>query len=275
VRPFARTHPRRISAGRASAPVFQTGARAKSVTRVPGTSRGGFARHRQERAHHLLSSVPARGSFFHASGLRCAKAAANEPWLAGLHQGNLATGRRNRHRLVPACSGAKAPLACEGQQLEGCARASTTVAEVDERRRGSDKRDFPMANGSRGREPRLDGIRKDEVELQTRRRPRPRWPSRSVGRGPSRASERALRGRGLRSMEGIPDRRPEQLVHASGSKAIWRLTRHGQARERLPVFARGDRDVRGLCMHASRREDNARHRRSREGSRAARRSEWL
>jgi hypothetical protein len=49
-------------------------------------------------------------------------------------------GQRNRHRLVPASSGAKAPLACKDRTLVGCARASFQVAEVGKRRRGSEKR---------------------------------------------------------------------------------------------------------------------------------------
>jgi len=61
------------------------------------------------------------------------------------------------------------------------------------------------------------------------------------------------------------------------TRAAWGRSRQllgaSQPRERWRGPRRGDRGVRGLCMHASRREDNARHRRSREGSRAARRSE--
>jgi hypothetical protein len=49
-------------------------------------------------------------------------------------------GQRNRHRLVPASSGAKAPLACEDRTLVGCARALFQVAEVGKRRRGPEKR---------------------------------------------------------------------------------------------------------------------------------------
>jgi len=49
-------------------------------------------------------------------------------------------GQRNRHRLVPASSGAKAPLACEDGTLVGCARALFQVAEVGKRRRGPEKR---------------------------------------------------------------------------------------------------------------------------------------
>jgi len=91
------------------------------------------------------------------------KAVTNESRFAGPCHGNVSTGQRNRHRLVPACSEAKASLACEDQQLDGCARASTTVAEVDERRRGSEKHDIPMANGSCGREPRLAQPRKGSI----------------------------------------------------------------------------------------------------------------
>jgi len=70
--------------------------------------------------------------------------------FAGSGRGNAPRGQRNRHRLVPASSGAKASLACEERQLVGCARASTSVAEVGERRPGSEKHD-PLANGACGR----------------------------------------------------------------------------------------------------------------------------
>jgi len=61
----------------------------------------------------------------HERGMRRAQAVACRSWLAGLRYGNGSNGQRNRHRLVPASSGARAPLACEGRELVGCARASS------------------------------------------------------------------------------------------------------------------------------------------------------
>jgi len=56
-------------------------------------------------------------------------------WLAGFPYGNVWASRRNRHRLVPACSGVKAPLACEGRMARRvCPRVDSQVAEVGGRR---------------------------------------------------------------------------------------------------------------------------------------------
>jgi len=76
----------------------------------------------------------------HASGTHRRKLVRGGSWLAGLRGGNASRDQRNRHRLVPASSGAKAPLACEGRTLVGCARASFQVAEVGKRHRGPEKR---------------------------------------------------------------------------------------------------------------------------------------
>jgi len=127
-------------------------------------------------------------------------------------------GQRNRHRLVPASSGAKAPLACEDRRLDGCARASVTVAEVGERRRGSEKRAYPLAAGHVDGNQSPQVFRKESPGTQKRRTPAPRWPSRSAGTGRSRALERALRGKGLRSMEGTSGCFDGRLVHASGPR---------------------------------------------------------
>jgi len=136
-------------------------------------------------------------------------------------------GQRNRHRLVPASSGAKAPLACEDRRLDGCARASVTVAEVGERRRGPEKRAYPLATGHVDGDQDPQVLRKEPPGIQKRRTPAPRWPSRGAGTGRSRALERALRGKGLRSMEGTSGRLDGRLVHASGRRATsaapWRF----------------------------------------------------
>jgi len=156
----------------------------------------------------------------HASGARRAKAGACSAWFAGSRRGNAPRDQRNRHRLVPAGSGAKASLACEERQLVGCARASTSVAEVGGRRTRF-KEAQPVGNGGCGRGPGSSGSSaRGEREAQRRRRPASRWPSREAGRGPSRAFERTLRGRGFRSMEGTPDRFFGWLVHASRQEAV-------------------------------------------------------
>lgn len=155
----------------------------------------------------------------HASGTCRAKAGACGSRLAGPSCGKRTLDRRNRHRLVPASSGVKAPLACEDRALDGCARASDTVAEVGERRRGPEKRDSPLATGHVDGDQDPQVFRKESPGAQTRRTPARRWPSRGAGRGRSRALERASRGEGLRSMEGTLGRSKGRLVHASGPKA--------------------------------------------------------
>jgi len=48
---------------------------------------------------------------------------------------------------VPASSGAKASLACEDRRLDRVCSRVESVAEVDERHQGSEKRETPLANG--------------------------------------------------------------------------------------------------------------------------------
>jgi len=128
-------------------------------------------------------------------------------------------GQRNRHRLVPASSGAKAPLACEGRTLVGCARALFQVAEVGKRRRGPEKRVSRWQRGAwTGARP--SRVRKGSRGVKRRREPESRWPSREAGELRSRALERALRGKGSCSMEGISDRSSSSHVHAIGLRAV-------------------------------------------------------
>jgi len=157
-----------------------------------------------------------------------------------MHRG----GQRNRHRLVPASSGAKAPLACEDRWLAGCARASYLVAEVGKRRRSSEKRG-PVGNGARGRGPGSSRIRKGSRRVKRCREPGLRWPSREAGEVRSRALERALRGKGARQTEGVSDRRWLASFTRAAQERSWRLSRVRMLRERNDTRERGDRDVRG------------------------------
>jgi hypothetical protein len=181
--------------------------------------------------------------------------------------------------LVPASSGAKAPLACEGRRLVGCVRASNRLqksandAEV--------QRSAPVATG------RVDG---DPSSLV--------FAGNCVTPGGSKGVDKRCRGGKAMApgrpepdvRKGIAGRRSSQdgrhsrsffgsFVHAGGLKAaLAALTSHVHARA-----SRGEWERRQGCqrqgMHAWRREDNARRgemSRSRTGggaSVAARRSE--
>jgi len=67
--------------------------------------------------------------------------------LAGPLGGNVLVDRRNRHPLVPAGSGAKASLACEDRRLVRVCPRVESVAEIDGRHQGPEKRVTPLANG--------------------------------------------------------------------------------------------------------------------------------
>lgn len=182
---------------------------ARGVTRrVRATSSRARAR--------LRSNVPARDPSRPRKWDSTVKAGVKGSRLAGHHRGNAGRGQRNRHPLVPAGSGAKAPTRVRGSTARrvcprveyGCRSRRTTPRSREARPAG--KRDY--ADGDRGsRKLPQGGIR----ELQRCRRSVPRWPSRSADRGPSRAPERASRGRGFRAMEGTPGQIPDRLVHAN------------------------------------------------------------
>jgi len=270
-------HPRRISAGPTSHAVLQATRRVESVTRVPGTSRGGYARHRQERALRLRSSVSARAT---APSTQVERAV-RKPVRAV--RGSPASGAATRWKAnatgigwCQRAAGRKPHSRARKNGSNGCARASNTVAEVVGRRRDPEKRD-PQANGTtrtgigaHGTSAR--GIR----ELQRCRRSVPRWPSRSADRGPSRAPERASRGRGFRAMEGTPGRIPNRFVHANRCGAASATLEANRDRANDSDTARGATGV-SEVRHA--RTTTGRQRPSRwktpsGGSRAARRSEW-
>jgi len=82
---------------------------------------------------------------------------------------------------------------------------------------------LPLAAGRVDRNPALTVSARRLEGVQRRRQPAPRWPSRGAGEGPSRAPERALRGKGLRQTEGI-----------SGRSSARSFTRTGRGRPRRP-----------------------------------------
>jgi len=111
--------------------------------------------------------------------------------------------QRNRHRLVPASSEAKASLACEGRTLVGCARVSRwlqkSVSFAEAQRSAS-----PVATGRVDGRLAPDGSQ-EAAGVKRRRSLASRRPSRNASEVRSRASERALRGDGPCSMEDTPD----------------------------------------------------------------------
>jgi hypothetical protein len=237
--------------------VVQASTRIAPATRVPGAPRGGHAR-RRPRAR-VSPSLERFGPRLAPStrverGVRKPSRAGrgSQAPRAVTHCG----GRRNRHRLVPASSGAKAPLACEDRELDGCARASYQVAEVGKRRRGSEKRDNSAGNGARGREP--GPSRNPQGSSKRVKRSRgasSRRPSRAREEVRSRAPERAPRGEGSCQMEGVPDhaRRPASSTRA-GRTWSRRLSRVRIPRERVLTRDSGDRDARGSVC--TRRDGN-------------------
>jgi len=132
------------------------------------------------------------------------RAVANGSWLAGFRCGNAPGDQRNRHRLVPASSGAKAPLACEGRTLVGCARASNYGCRNRQASPRLREARLPLATG------RVDGSlaladSKESTGVRRRRESASRRPSRDADEVRSRALERASRGNGPCSMEDTSD----------------------------------------------------------------------
>jgi len=239
--------------------VIQTRRRIETATRVPGTPRGGHARHRQERAARLRSSVPARDLLLPRKRnatceSRRVQVTARRPTV----RQRIGSGQRNWHRLVPASSGAKAPLACEDRWLVGCARASYSVAEVGERRRGSKKRVSRWLRGAwtgtqLSRSP--QGVTRECKGVDNQHR---------GGQAAELGKARAGRSRGRCGAKVFVRQKASQVVR-----------RHVRSRGRVEGGlggphetrnARASREARGrrqrcqrLGPHASRREDNARH----------------
>jgi len=117
---------------------------------VPEAPRGGHARHRpRARGSPSLECFGPRSapSTRVERGVRKPSRAGRGSQVPGAatHRGD----QRNRHRLMPASSGAKAPLACEDRRLvRVCPRVAKQVAEVGKRRRGPEKRDSRWQRGT-------------------------------------------------------------------------------------------------------------------------------
>jgi len=121
--------------------------------------------------------------------------------------------------------------------LFGC-RSRRTTSRFEEAR-------FPLATGRVDGNPALADSARSHEGVQRRRQPAPRWPSRGAGEGPSRALERALRGKGLRQTEGIPGRSSVRSFTRTGRGRSRRPLRNSWTRERHGERGGGDRDVRG------------------------------
>jgi hypothetical protein len=115
----------------------------------------------------------------------------------------------------------------------------------------------PVGSGARGRGPGSRELRKGLPGVKRRREPESRWPSRETGELQSRALERASRGKGSCSMEGISDH--PFSSHRSCDRADGGLGGfHGCARRASDMTAVGKRQgCQRFGQHASRREDNA------------------
>jgi hypothetical protein len=165
--------------------------------------------------------------------------------LAGHRGGNASTGQRNRHRLVPASSGAKAPLACEGRTLVRVCPRVVSGCRSRQATPGSREACLPLAAG------RVDG------DLASGRLARVPGGERGGeiwnhgGQAVSPAKSRAGRPRGRCGARVLARWKASRVVHELAS-----FTRSGQGRSRRPPAVSaprewagpgggGDRDVRG------------------------------
>jgi hypothetical protein len=226
---------------------------------VPGTPRGGHARHRQERAARLRSSVPTRDPLLRASGIRRAKAGVCGWRLAGPRCGNTpaaanATGIGWCRRVAGRKPHSRARI--DGSSGVPVRRIrlqkSANVVEVQ-------RSVLPVGNGARGQGPSSRGLRKESRGSAKASRT-----STAVAKPWSWESPEPGAREGVAGQRSSPDgRHPRSFigsfVHANGSRAV-------SAASAELVNARASRGTRGrrqgcqrLGRHAARREDNARH----------------
>jgi len=173
------------------------------------------------------------------------RAVANSSWLAGPGCGNAPWNRRNRHPLVPASSGAKAPLACEDRTLVGCARASINGCRSRQASPRPREARLPLATGRVDGGLALEGS-KGLLEGEKASSFAGRRPSRHADEVRSRALERASRGDGPCSMEDTSDHCGSALRsrgHEAGD--LGGLRDGACSRERHDHHEGGDRGVRG------------------------------
>jgi len=167
------------------------------------------------------------------------------PWLAGPRCGNASWNQRNRRPLVPASSGAKAPLACEDRTLVGCARASINGCRSRQASPRPREARLPLATGRVDGGLALEGS-KGSARVKRRRSSALRRPSRHADEVRSRALERALRGDGPCSMEDTSDHcgsAHRSREHEAGD--LGGLRDGACSRERHDHHEGGDRGVRG------------------------------
>jgi len=258
VSPFARRHPGRTSAGPMNREALQASRRTESATRVPG-AQPSRARATSSRARASpCSSVPARDlrrprKWNELRASRLVQVAARKaPGAATLRRG-----RRNRHRLVPASSGAKVPLACEDRRLDGCARASNRLqksANGVEAQRSA----IPGGNGARGRGPSPGRCPQGNLtEAKTSRT------SAAVAKPRGMGKARSGRSRGRCRVTVFARWKAPTVVWLlapftrAGRKAASAAPAGHVTRERHGQGGGGDR-VSEVDPHAPRREDNAR-----------------
>ena len=151
-------------------------------------------------------------------------------------------GQRNRHRLVPARRGARAPLACEDRRLVGCARASyrrlQKSASVAEAQRSA----YPVATGH------VDGSRAGRPERASRSKAATTWQ-----RGGKAARVRRRPEPGAR--KGVAGRRSLSVQKAHRAAPPTRTASRGRAGSGLGDSHSGegrDRGVRSASAHIAR-----------------------
>jgi hypothetical protein len=167
-------------------------------------------------------------------------------WLAGPRCGDASRDRRNRHRLVPASSGATVPLACEDRRLVGCARASFYGCRS--RRATPRPREARSAGNGRVHEGRARAGPKGTVEQKVVDVRHRGGHTAMAVQGPSRALERASRGEGSRATEGASGRSPTRFRSRVREGGDLGRPHHGElARERGRRDGGGDRGARGTA----------------------------
>ncbi len=218
--PFAGRHPRRASAGATRRRVIQT-------PRQIGLGDPG-ARSSTRRARAMLVKS-ARFAFarelrpvscpVHASGTRRAQAGVCSSRFAGPPCGNA---RRANATGIGWCRRVAGRKLHSRARIDGSSGVPVRQSRLQKSANDAEVQRSVLTRWQRDTwtGTRVPGFSaRNPLGAQKRRTPAPRWPSRSAGTGRSRALERALRGKGLRSMEGTSGRLESRLVHASGRKA--------------------------------------------------------
>jgi hypothetical protein len=226
---------------------------------VPGAPRGGHARHRQERAARLRSSVPARDLLLPRKRnatceSRRVRVAARRPTVRQRIGRANATGIGWCRRVAERKLHSRARIDGSSGVPVRLIRLQKSANDVEVRRSV-----LPAGNGARGREPSSRGLRKE-----SRGSAKASTTGTAVAKPWSRGRPEPGAREGVAGQRSSPDgRHPRSFigsfVHANGSRAV-------SAASAELVNARASRGTRGrrqgcqrLGPHASRREENARH----------------